>query len=482
MTTAAQLGDQILTFTAGGRALAIASRDVAEVVASPRVTRVPQSPPSLQGLANLRGRVVPILSVDVLLGGVSGDAATRVIILNGEHPIGLAVDGISAMRTADASAEADGAPADVIDTGDGPVRLLRIEPLLAATFAGRPQRATTAQVSEPQPLPASSARAEVGLLQFELAGQAFALPLEQVREVVAMPPDIAALPHADAVMVGVMPLRGDLLALVSLRALLGLPPAPAKAGARVVVASLGQADIGLQVDAVHAILRASEGDVGAVPSLLNRGAGEARIDAIVRTPGGLVSVLAAERIFEEETVAAIIAEGAGRAAESQRQQGGETAMEQFVLFRLADETYGLPIACVREVVRLPDVITRVPRAPGFLAGVMNHRGAVVPLIDQRRRFAVPGEAAGQRRVIVAGLGDLTAGFIVDAVEQILSVSSEALRATPELAAADAPIFDRVVTIEVDGRLVLLVDPQRLLDQAERDLLRDVAARSMAPTA
>jgi len=248
----------------------------------------------------------------------------------------------------------------------------------------------------------------------------------------------------------------------------------------VVVASLGQARLGLVVDSVRAILRIGARYVGAVPSVLNRGAGEARIDAIVRSPAGLVSVLATERIFLEETVAEIIAEGAGRDAAAVDGQEGEGAMEQFVVFRLADEVYGLPVAAVREVVRLPDTITRVPRAPEFVAGVMNHRGAVVPLIDQRRRFAVSGAPANrQQRIIVANVDDLVAGFIVDAVEQILSLSVEALRATPELAAADAQIFDRIAALDLDGRLVLLVDPRQLLDQAERDIVRDVAKRSNA---
>jgi len=111
---------------------------------------------------------------------------------------------------------------------------------------------------------------------------------------------------------------------------------------------------------------------------------------------------------------------------------------------------------------------------------MNHRGAVVPLIDQRRRFAVSGAPAKrQQRIIVANVDDLVAGFIVDAVEQILSLSVEALRATPELAAADAQIFDRIAALDLDGRLVLLVDPRQLLDQAERDIVRDVAKRSNA---
>jgi len=486
MAAAQAQADLILMFEAGGQTLAIATDQVAEVVAAPRITRVPQAPPSLQGVANLRGRVVPILSVEALLGGSVGPSTSRVIVLSGDNPVGLAVDRISSLRSA---ARGEAAPsgeglAALVETDAGPIRLLQRGPLLAAAFHGLRPRAVDGGSAEPAPAADGAAsRADVGFLQFALAGQAYALPLEQVREVTRIPAGTAALPQADEVMLGVMPLRGELLALVSLRALLGLPPGPRDGAGRVIVATLGDTRLGLLVDSLSAILRAEERDVGAVPGVLNRGAGEARIDAIVRTPGGLVSVLATERIFLEETVAEIIAEGAGRQAAAPQQPGGEGVMEQFVLFRLADETYGLPVAAVREVVRIPEVITRVPRAPSYVAGIMNHRGAVVPLIDQRRRFSVAGEAAtGQRRVIVTSLDDLTAGFIVDSVEQVLDVPAEALRAAPDLTAADEPIFDRVATFDLDGRLVLLVDPRRLLDQAERDLVRDLARRTNADVA
>jgi len=478
---------QVLAFVAGGQSLAIATDEVAEVVSTPRITRVPQSPVSLHGVANLRGKVVPILSVEALLGGAPGVAPTRVIVLRGDEPVGLAVDAVSAMQTVVGGEIVDGAAAALVETEAGPVRVLHRTALLGAAFAGFAGFAARASIVTSAPAPATAEvaprRADVAFLQFELAGQAYALPLEQVREVTLAPEAATELPQTEAMMLGVMSLRGALLPLMSLRELLGLPPKPQLAGDRVIVATLGEASLGLVVDHVRAILRANERDVGPVPGVLNRGAGEARIDAIVRTPTGLVSVLATERIFHEETVAEIIAEGRGDEAIDVDQQGGEGAMEQFVLFRLAEEAYGIPVASVREVVRLSDTITRVPRAPDFVAGVMNHRGAVVPLIDQRQRFSVAGDAArGQRRVIIAQVDDLIAGFIVDEVEQILSVPTEALRDTPELAAAEEPLFDRIATLDLEGRLVLLVDPRQLLDQAERDIVRDVARRANAAPA
>lgn len=468
---------QVLTFEAGGRFLAIAADEVAEVIAAPRITRVPQAPASVRGIANLRGRVVPILSVEALLGGSPGPAPSRVIVLNGAEPVGLAVDGIRALGAAVDAEPGEGA-------ATGAARLLQRRALLDAAFAGRPPRpprAPSAPVAAP--LAAMGDSADVAFLQFDLAGQAYALPLEQVQEVTLAPPTATLLPGTEAIMLGVMPLRDALLPLISLREALGLPPRASRAGDRVIVARLGAATLGLVVDHVQTILRTSERFVGAAPAVLNRGRGEARIDALVRTPAGLVSVLATERIFLEETVIQILAEGAARGAADGQPSESAGPMEKFILFRLGAESYGLPISAVREVVRLPVAVARAPQAPDFVAGLVNHRGAVVPLIDQRRRFAVETKVpTPHSRVIVAQADDLVAGFIVDAVEQILSVPAEALSAAPDLAAGDPPLFDRIATLHLDRRLILLIDPRQLLDQAERDVVRDVTHRANAAPA
>ena len=91
---------------------------------------------------------------------------------------------------------------------------------------------------------------------------------------------------------------------------------------------------------------------------------------------------------------------------------GQTQMEdaeQFIIFQLGEEFYGLPIGSVDEIVRCPDNLTRVPRAPGFVRGLMNLRGKAVPIIDQRQRFSVPGEKdSSRRRIVVVTIDGLQA--------------------------------------------------------------------------
>ncbi|WP_374471166.1 chemotaxis protein CheW [Phenylobacterium sp.] len=460
----------VLTFRVGERRLAVAAEEVAEVVRRPRITRVPHAPAGLAGVASIRGEVAPVVALGRVLDGRDAEATerSRVIVLHGAPPLGLAVDEVTGLAHGQAE------PGGLLLTEAGETRVLALDALLDAEFAGLTRtRGTRAAAPKATAAPAAGAL-EVALLGFVLAGQPYALPLEQVREVVALPAAIAALPRTDAAMLGVTDFRDGLLPVVSTRVLLGLPAERPAPGARVVVAAIGDARVGLVVDQLTSILRAPESAIGPVPRVLNRGAGEAHIDAMLRLPGGgLVSVLAPERLFRDETVAQILEDG--RQKGSQMTTATETRSGQrFLIFGLGEERYGLPIEAVQEVVTLPRTITRLPKAPAFVAGVMNLRGAPLPVVDQRRRFGVEGAAAGQPRVIVTRVGETLVGFAVDTVTEILEAPEGSVTPTPELGADASRLFDRVASLETGGRMVLLVNPQELLDRAEADLLAGLA--------
>lgn len=458
----------VLTFRVGDRRMAVDAAEVAEVVRQPRITRVPHAPAALAGITSLRGEVAPVISLATLIGApAAASASTRVIVLRGSPLLALSVDEVTGLGQGDAQAGA------LMMTEHGETRIFDLTGLLEAEFAGLTRTRSGGRAPAPQAQAIQSA-AEIALLGFRLAGQAYALPLEQVREVLAFPPELATLPRTDAAMLGVIGLRGRLLPVVSTRVLLGLAAETTAPDLRIVVALIGASAIGLVVDELTSIVRAPETAIGPVPRVLNRGAGEAHIDAMLRTPeGGLIAVLAPERLFRDDSVAQILEDG--RQKENDMTSAADAgAVYRFLIFTLGRESYGLPIAAVEEVVALPEALTRLPKAPAFVVGVMNLRGAPVPVVDQRDRFGIDGEApAGRPRVVVTRLGETAVGFAVDAVTEILELPESRLAATPSLAAEAGRLFDRIAEVEADGRMILLVNPQELLDRAEADLLADV---------
>jgi purine-binding chemotaxis protein CheW len=308
------------------------------------------------------------------------------------------------------------------------------------------------------------------LVTFEVAEQEYALALSVVQEVVSVPETVTPMPRAETLAVGVMAFRDRLLPLLSLRGLLGFPPAPiSDAREKVLVASVGGAMVGLIADRARAIVSAERDRVDPVPSVLAaRSGGEARIKAIYRGEGGkrLISILAPEQLFREDIMERLGSSAPKPVAE----QTAKAADRQFVVFRLGADEFGLPIEAVDEVARVPEQITRVPKTPKFLEGVINLRGEVLPVVDQRRRFDLPADDSESRRLIVVRSERHRAGLIVDSVSGVLRSTADAIDPAPDLTGDITRLMHGVVNLEDSGRIILLLDPGELLTRAERGLL------------
>ena len=486
MSAAARLDaeNEVLSFCLGDERFSLPSAAIAEIIRPRAITRVPHAHASLLGVLNLRGRVLPVVSLAALAGRAAQPATSvsRILVLDRAAPVGVWVDSVLGLARQEGAGQLD------------------IDALLARDFAhsANPSRGARAPEAAGNGGPAQAANGvsrdlapDLALIGFSLAGQEYALPLDDVAEVIALPIGIASLPHTDEAMMGVTALRGTLLPLVSLRVLLGLPSHGwDRAAARILVTRIGGAVAGLVADNLSDILRVPPGDVDQVPPVLTRGRGEAQIKAICRLEQGgrLVSILSTEQLFDQATANRIQASAAQEAA--QVATNAPIATEKFVVFRLGRESYGLPIAAVDEVVRRPDHLTRVPGAPAFMQGVMNLRGQVVPVIDQRQRFAVKDAEHGSgRRVLIVTIDGLRAGFVVDAVSDVVNIAVSELHAAPSLAADGTAMFDRVAIFgeHDDGggdrahnqNMILLLDAKALLDCAERDLLANLAAEVAA---
>jgi purine-binding chemotaxis protein CheW len=144
---------------------------------------------------------------------------------------------------------------------------------------------------------------------------------------------------------------------------------------------------------------------------------------------------------------------------------------QYVVFRIGDEEFGLPIDTIDEVAHVPDQITRLPKTPKFLEGVVNLRGEVLPVVDQRRRFGMPKlEDKTGRRLVVVRTERHRAGLIVDRASEILRAQPEDIQPPPDLTDDMSRLVHGVINLEKAGRMVLILEPRELLSRAERGLL------------
>jgi purine-binding chemotaxis protein CheW len=142
---------------------------------------------------------------------------------------------------------------------------------------------------------------------------------------------------------------------------------------------------------------------------------------------------------------------------------------QLVVFQLGAELYGVEIARVHEIIRLQSV-TKVPRAPSFVEGVINLRGKVIPVVDLRRRFGLPGaEHTRASRIVVVEIGDQVVGIVVDGVSEVLRVSASIVEPpSPVVAGIDSEYLHGIAKLA--DRLVILLDLDRILAREERRAL------------
>ena len=242
-----------------------------------------------------------------------------------------------------------------------------------------------------------SAIDENQLVSFEVAGQEYAFPIEEVQEIVQLPEHVTEVPNTASHVLGVITLRNRLLPLVSLREMFGLPPAEVIDANKVVVVSLGEGtgtSVGVVMDSIKEVLRVGRSAIDAMPSLLAQNRSLNDIQSICRLDDGkrLVSILSAGRMFNVAEVRKLVG---GETEGSEAMANGEEVAaaaesddeEQFVVFRLLNEEYGVPIDC------RPGDRPRTRRAHQGAKDAGLHRRRHQP---SRQRAAGGGSAAAVR--------------------------------------------------------------------------------------
>jgi purine-binding chemotaxis protein CheW len=118
----------------------------------------------------------------------------------------------------------------------------------------------------------------------------------------------------------------------------------------------------------------------------------------------------------------------------------------------------------------------VPKSPEFVEGVINLRGSVLAVIDQRRRFGLESiDRSDRQRIMVYLLNGTRTGFIVDSVAEVMKIPHNAIEDSPRLSTEQAKLIRRVANLQQSKRLVMMIEPDQLLEAQELDALQELAA-------
>ncbi|ERH73980.1 purine-binding chemotaxis protein [Serratia marcescens EGD-HP20] len=152
---------------------------------------------------------------------------------------------------------------------------------------------------------------------------------------------------------------------------------------------------------------------------------------------------------------------------------GETVGQEFLIFTLGNEEYGIDILKVQEI-RGYDQVTRIANTPAFIKGVTNLRGVIVPIIDLRVKFSQQSVSYDENTVvIVLNFGQRVVGIVVDGVSDVLSLTADQIRPAPEFAVTLATEYLTGLG-SLGERMLILVDIEKLLSSEEMSLVDSVA--------
>jgi purine-binding chemotaxis protein CheW len=146
--------------------------------------------------------------------------------------------------------------------------------------------------------------------------------------------------------------------------------------------------------------------------------------------------------------------------------------KKVIVFALGQEEYGVEVEKVRTIERMVP-LTRVPKTPSFIKGVINLRGVVVPILDLRARFGLETkEYNDQTRIIIVSSEDIEVGMIVDSASDVLDIDTDAIENPPEIVGGIKSKYLHGIA-KVNERLLVLLNLEQVLDKQELQQIKSI---------
>jgi len=157
----------------------------------------------------------------------------------------------------------------------------------------------------------------------------------------------------------------------------------------------------------------------------------------------------------------------------EQENGKPRTGQEFLTFALGNEEYGIDILKVQEI-RGYDKVTQIVNAPGFIKGVINLRGTIVPIIDLRLKFRLgSAEYTAFTVVIILNVSNRVVGVVVDSVSDVIQLDPEEIREAPPLHGEMDTRFIRGLAT-LDERMVILMDIETLMSSPDMALVAEAA--------
>lgn len=472
---------QLVTFHLGDDEFGADIMNVKEIVRVPEITKVPNAPDYIEGACNLRGHVLPIIDgrARLNIAKKEKDENSRVLVIDVNGiATGVIVDRVSeVLRVSTQDIEeppqiVTNMSADylhgVVKLNNGNRLIMMLDVVKAvkgseATLQTHVQQNAGAAIDDAKL--ESDASDDDQLVSFLLGHEEYAIGIMQVKEIIRVP-EIMKVPNCEVYVEGVVSIRNYLLPIINLRTYFGMEYQEITDHTRVLVVDMGDFTAGIMVDKVLEVLRIPVNIIQPLPKFSmqvgEQLTGVAKLDdgkrlIMLLEPKNLISVDQYHMISGSKDA---IQEG-DEVNTIERQIMDE---EHLVTFKIGTEEYGIKIKEVQEINRMTE-ITKIPRAPHYIDGIVNLRGNIIPALDLRKLFGLTEkEMTDATRIIIVDYGGVKTGIVVDAVSEVLRFERALIELPPDILSngVESDYVEGVGKLNDGKRMILILNLDKVL--------------------
>ena len=475
---------QLVMFLLGEDEFGTDIMDVKEIIRVPDITKVPNAPSFVEGACNLRGNVLPIIDGRdrFNLERKLKDENSRILVIDVDgKATGIIVDKVSEVLRVN-TADIEEPPQIVkninadylngivkLDNGNRLIMLLDIVSVLSVPNMDRNEinanKGTSRKTKALAKNTSVESTEEEQLVSFLLDQEEYAIGIMKVKEIIRVP-QIVKIPNCGTYIEGVVSLRNNLLPIINLRTYFGMPYLEINDHTRILVVDMGNVTAGIMVDKISEVLRVRSSIIQPPPKLASKNSEQLKGIAKLNNGKRMILILEPSKLISAEEIVEINGNG-GNQEYSLDQKSIASKMldeERLVTFKIDMEEYGVKITNVQEINRMTE-ITKMPRAPYYIDGIVNLRGNIIPALNLRKLFQLSEtQTTDATRIIIVDFDGKRTGIVVDSVSEVLRFEKTLIELQPDIlrSGIDRDYIEGVGKLDDGKRMILILDISKVL--------------------
>lgn len=457
--------EQALIFTLDESLYSINGNRIDHILRVPELTPIPLMNNSIRGLCSLGGNIVPVIDLLTILTGKKQTDTTnpkaRILTVSYENfDYAFLVEEVkNAVSTDNCDIEFNDNPDDVVEaimkTGDDLIQMLGVDSLFQKIEIPRIVAEDVRESLHKEGVLQIHEENTTKFLIFTMGKERFAINIADIREIIFVPDEITPTVEAEPAELGMITLRNEVVSAIDLRKSFGVNGITDDKN-RILIAEKEGKPLGLLVDSILEVHGIDNNQIEHIPDSF----ADKKISGVTRRENQLVSVVNENYVHDLVDHFSTLSEGKKTIQSVDATVEAHNTVE-VVVFSLGKEEYAFDIEEIEEIIRFTP-ITAVPESNRYLKGVINLRGAIIPVVSLQERLGFTESINDNTKMLVCRVEDNRIGFLVDDVSEVLFVESQFVSKSLDTEA----IFSHIINLSDGSRIIMKLSLEKIFDAGE----------------